>query len=109
MLRKRVYIAGPLGRGPERSANVERAVAAGMDVFRAGYAPLIPHLTHYIDPDDSHGYENWVDVDLAWVSAADAVLRLPGASPGADRETAHAAHIGVPVFSSIKALARGLC
>lgn len=44
-------------------------------------------------------HETWLSVDLPWVAAADAVYRLPGESAGADRETAHAERLGVPVFT----------
>lgn len=37
-------------------------------------------------------------VDLPWVAAADVLLRLPGASMGADAEVHEARAFGVPVF-----------
>lgn len=46
-------------------------------------------------------HDEWLAVDLAWVAAADAVLRLPGESVGADREVAEAERLGIPVFHSI--------
>jgi hypothetical protein len=39
---------------------------------------------------------------LPWVSVADAVLRLPGTSPGADREVALALSLGIPVYYDIE-------
>ena len=51
-------------------------------------------------------HADWLDMDFAWVSVSDAVLRLPGESAGADRETAYAAERGVPVFTDIAALRR---
>jgi hypothetical protein len=41
-------------------------------------------------------------IDLAWVEVADAVLRIPGESSGAEREVAHALHHGKPVFTSVE-------
>ena len=43
---------------------------------------------------------------MPWVAVADAVLRLPGLSKGADMETALARNKGVPVFYSIEDVVR---
>lgn len=99
--RLRVYIAGPLSGSGDREANVRKAVEAGKACIKHGLAPLIPHLTHYVDPDDSLTHQVWLDVDLPWVSVADAVLRLPGESKGADMEVERATEVGVPVFFSM--------
>ncbi len=53
-------------------------------------------------PDLSH--EDFIDVDLPWVVASDAVLRLPGESKGADAEVNCALDHSVPVFYSIDEL-----
>lgn len=95
--RTRIYVAAPLSKG-DRLANVQRAVDAGRELIQRGYAPLIPHLSNAMDPDDSLGYEAWLEIALAWVIQADAVLRLPGESAGADREVSLATAIGIPVY-----------
>lgn len=46
-------------------------------------------------------HTDWIEVDLPWVVASDAVLRLPGESTGADMETSCARDHGVPVFGSV--------
>ena len=46
-----------------------------------------------------------MEIELPWVSVADAVLRLPGESLGADLEVARAEEAGIPVFRSIADLA----
>jgi hypothetical protein len=43
-----------------------------------------------------------LDYDLNWLAKCDAVLRLPGASSGADREVEYAQKLGIPVFYSIE-------
>jgi len=105
-LRPRVYIAGPLSGSGDRLENVQRAIDAGLELVKLGYAPLVPHLTHFMDPDDSLGQETWYDVDVPWVLAADAVLRLPGKSRGADIECLAAVTSPkyIPVFNSIDEL-----
>jgi hypothetical protein len=35
-------------------------------------------------------HAEWIELDLEWVEASEAVYRLPGASDGADQEVAHA-------------------
>lgn len=103
MRRMRVYVAGPISKG-DREANIKQAMDAGTKLLEAGYAPLIPHLTDFMEPGSTHGterYEWWLETDLAWIETADAVLRLPGESVGADREVAHALKMGIPVFYDI--------
>jgi hypothetical protein len=98
-----VYVAGPL-TGGDMLDNVRNAVEAGDRLVKSGFAPLVPHLcvlAHWICP---RPYESWMAQDLAWVGNADAVLRLPGESSGADREVAHARKNGIPVFDSVEAL-----
>lgn len=98
----RVYVAGPYSADPERCT--ADAVRAADELLRLGYAPLVPHLKHPWITWTAHGYETWMRLDLAWVEAADVLLRLPGASPGADREVEHARAHGVPVVGSVEHL-----
>jgi hypothetical protein len=88
----------------DRQANVRRAIEATRELIRRGYAPLCPHLTTYVDPTDELGHATWLEVDRPWVLASDAVLRLPGISPGADMEVAWATEAGIPVVHSLDEL-----
>lgn len=88
-------------------ANVRRAVDVGMTLFRAGYAPFIPHLSHFVDPlalCGTEAYEGWLELDRSFISVCDALLRLPGYSAGADREVDFAQFCGTPVFFSLEDL-----
>ena len=78
--------------------NVRRAIEAGHALADAGFAPFIPHLTHYWDEMFPREYESWMAMDFAFLSVCDGVLRLEGFSPGADREVAFAKELGIPVF-----------
>lgn len=93
-------------------------------LMRAGFAPFNPALSVYAGgavsyhegdkflnavgyaassfPDVTH--DDWLQMDFAWVAASDAVLRLPGDSLGADRETAFATAAQIPVFHSLEDL-----
>jgi hypothetical protein len=117
----RVYIAGPISTG-DLYGNVAQATKVFRDLVDIGVAPWCPHWSVfsgelYVDPegDAEDGnvwttarvngcgltHKQWLDVDLAWVEAADAVLRLPGESKGADAEVARAREVGIPVFYSV--------
>lgn len=105
-MRKKVYVAGPLSGSGDRMENIQRAIDAGTELIKLGYAPLVPHLTHYMDNDDSLGWDAWIEVDIPWVLSTDAVLRLPGKSKGADVECLAAVTSPryIPVFNSIEEL-----
>ena len=122
MTRKRVYVCGPVSRG-DLLPNVRQADEAFFALMRAGFAPLNPLLSVFAGSADRSGpslsrvtatadplpggttHGDWMAADLPWVAVADAVLRLPGESVGADLETAHAAACGVPVFHDLESLA----
>lgn len=107
-LRTRVYVAGPITLGSV-AQNVERAIHAGKFLLDAGYAPFVPHLSHFAEPlstwrGDPLRYEKWLDLDRSFIAVCDALLRLPGESRGADREVAWATEIGIPVFHTMAGL-----
>lgn len=95
---KYVYVAGPLS-SPEPIGNTAAAVSTAEYLSMHGVIPFVPHLLsfwHYLYP---HDYEFWMRQDEAWLDKCDAVLRMPGASPGADREVDHALNVlKIPVF-----------
>lgn len=99
-VRTRIYVAGPISAGnPEE--NCRRAVGMGFVLMDAGYAPYVPHYSWFVDVESTYGkgrYEQWLELDLSWISTCHALLRLPGPSAGADREVAWAHQIGVRVF-----------
>ena len=130
MSRVRVYIAGPITHG-DLADNVNRATAAFADLADAGLAPFCPHWSVFsakpasprmsapglYDPSVVVAYgtaaghprlahDDWLAVDLAWVAAADAVLRLPGESKGAGREMAEARRLNIPVFGTVGEIVR---
>jgi hypothetical protein len=97
---KRIFIAGPYTTG-DPAVNVKAALDAATPLLNAGAMPYVPHLNHFwhfVYPQD---YEVWVDLDLEFLAACDALLRLPGESPGADGEVARARELGIPVFDNL--------
>lgn len=107
-MRQRIYISGPISRGCLQ-ANIDRAREAAMQLIDAGYAPLCPQLTCFLESNEpsvhaGFPHDTWMEVDYPWVAASDALIRLPGESRGADREVAWANTHGVPVYFSVQNL-----
>lgn len=106
LYRSRIYVAGPISLG-DQDENVRRGVAAGLELLQAGYAPFIPHLSHYVNSEAVLGtedYEKWLQLDFSFIRTCSGVLRIPGISPGADREVAFARTLRLPVFYDIPSI-----
>jgi hypothetical protein len=99
----RVYVAGPYTR-PDPCANTHRAVHVGQKLWDGGYAPFVPHLTHFWHTMIPNPYESWLAFDIEWLHACDVMLRLDGESSGADKEEEEAKKSGIPVVRSLKEL-----
>lgn len=108
-MRQRIYVAGPISRG-DLAHNIQQAREAGDRLLKAGFAPFVPHLSVFWSGNTPEVLpagttaEDWYAVDLPWVAASDAVLRLPGESVGADKEVALAIELGIPVYYNLDAL-----
>lgn len=99
-----IYVAGPYTQG-DPATNVASALEAADQVLALGHVPLVPHLSHYWHQISPKDYEAWLAIDLAYLAACDGLLRLPGYSPGADREVEFAKAQGLPVWYGLEALA----
>jgi hypothetical protein len=94
-----VYVAGPLNGSGTQDRNIRRACLVAEEIRRAGLVPFVPHLNvlwALVCPTE--GEEEWMRWDLAWLEKCDALYRLSGVSPGADREVARAKQLGISVF-----------
>jgi len=100
---KYIYIAGPLTSSGYASDNIRKAVWAAEKVISDGHWPFLPHLTHFwhmISPHRvNHETSLWMKMDRAWLEKCDALVRLEGASVGADLEVQWARDDLKPVFS----------
>lgn len=101
--RIRVYLAGPITQG-NREHNFNQAADAHKALLAAGFAVLNPMLSMMLPGCWDIPHRTWLDSDLPWVECAEAVLRLPGASMGADEETEHAKEWSIPVFHDMASL-----
>ena len=100
---KVVYIACPY-TGGDVAANVARCMEVAHLLMDAGYCPIAPLLSHFLHVHRQRPYEDWMAIDMELLRRSDAVIRLSGESPGADRETAAAALFGIPVVRTIPEL-----
>lgn len=100
---KTVYVAGPLTKG-NLFANVREAALMGDRVWRAGFAPFVPHVFSLGEVIVPREYEDAMAFDFEWVRRCDALLRLEGESPGADREVAYARECLIPVYYNLEDL-----
>lgn len=103
MRRIRIYIAGPMTKG-DRATNYAKGLVADGRLIGLGFATYLPHHSFISNAFHGHHYEEWMDNDFSWIRVVDAIFRLPGKSPGADREVAFAKELGIPVFQNLPSL-----
>jgi nucleoside 2-deoxyribosyltransferase len=114
MTRRYIFLAAPYqGTGTHDHtsyfaihANISRVHAMALALARLGYGFFAPHVhsahNEVIAPDVPAAY--WYELDLHFLHACDAVLRLPGDSRGADAECREAAKSGIPVYDTLETL-----
>ena len=100
---KTVFIASPYTLG-DVGVNVKESMDVANTLMNLGYNPFIPLLYHFQHIVNPRPYEDWIEIDLHWLSKCDCVLRLPGESSGADGEVKRAGELGIPVYYSINEL-----
>jgi len=99
----KIYVAGPYTLG-DIGINVKNSLDAANELMDAGFCPFVPLLSHFWHIVHPRPYADWINYDIEWLYACDAVLRLPGASSGADNEAKLAELHDIPVFYSIEDL-----
>lgn len=92
-----VYVAGPISGDPFG------CVRQSMDAFTAlremGCVPFCPQWSVIAEMVQPQLYEEWMAYDFDVIARADALVRLSGVSPGADREVVEAERLGIPVYT----------
>ena len=98
MTRPLVYVAGPITGDPWGCVRKATKAARALDTdYRFDtYLPQLSVLWEIVDPQP---YEYWISLGFNMLSRCDGLIRLPGDSPGADREVNHALELGLPVLS----------
>lgn len=102
-----VYVAGPIGSIPHRRRlNALAAIQLAnelRDIDPKRIFPFVPHLMESWNQSFPRAYEDWMSYDEFWLDRCHVLFRIPGESPGADREVAHARRLGIPVVESVEA------
>lgn len=92
-----VYIAAPYRSNP--TANTNRAIAVADKLHESNVVTcVVPHLTLLWDTIIAHDEDHWLAYDMALLDRCEALLRLPGYSPGADAEVDYAYRNDILVF-----------
>ena len=104
---RRIYVAHPIGANDEhRSRKIAAALEATRALLVAGFAPWTPGMFAASFGNSAAdwllSYEQWCALDMEFLEVCHAVLRLPGESPGAEREVSRARALGLPVFHTVE-------
>ena len=95
-----VYIAAPYSSDPV--GGTHRAIAVAERLEGTGLiTPVVPHLNLLWDLIYTHTNDFWYSMDLALLDRCNALLRIPGVSPGADDEVIFAEEAEIEVFFEI--------
>lgn len=76
-------------------------MAATIQILDAGHEPFCPLLSHFLDLVHPRPWEEWMRLDMAWLKCAEAFVRIPGDSEGADIERDRAHEELIPCFNSV--------
>ncbi len=93
-----VYVAAAYTH-PDPIINTRAAIDAWVTLYDAGFIPIVPHTTlliHLVHPMPTAA---WYEYDLEILAHCGWLLRLPGASVGADREVEFAIENGIWVYT----------
>jgi hypothetical protein len=101
-------VAGPYSSGAvdaaARAANLRALNEAALAVFRCGHVPVIG-VNLALPIIDAAGADSFDEImtplSLSLAERCDAVLRIGGASAGADEEVARFRARGLPVFHAL--------
>lgn len=106
-----ILIAGPYRSGTDGdpaliAANLERLEAAAAPIHRLGHVPMIGEwvalpVLRGMDPAEEADGDVMYETARRLLQHCDAVLRLPGASLGADTDVEIARERGLPVYRTI--------
>lgn len=110
-----IYISGPLTKGETANMqeilfNLGAAQEAAYQIIKMKACPFLPHLSWHLSEwiksyhHEAIPYRAWMELCVKMVNVCDAVLVLPGESPGRDTEESYAAHVKKPIFYSLESL-----
>ncbi|MBS1663051.1 MAG: DUF4406 domain-containing protein [Bacteroidetes bacterium] len=110
-----ILIAGPYRSGTNddpflMSVNLRKLETAALPIFRAGHIPVIGEwvalplmeVAGSMNVGDSVSEEILYPVAARLITKCDAVVRLEGASKGADEDVRLAKELGLPVYYNVE-------
>ena len=101
IMKGKVYIAGPYTDG-DTAVNVRKAFEIANELADNGFAPFVPHYTHFWHMLFPRPKEFWLKLDREYLKSCDCVFRIEGNSKGADEEEKFARALGIPVFYCVE-------
>lgn len=100
----KIYVAGPLTAKSKlgEEQNALHAIKIGIEVFKKGHIPYIPHLTILVERAGlSLSKKDWVEKwDKPWLEVCDAILII-GWSDGVEQEVEIAGKNRLIMYRSI--------
>lgn len=101
---KWVYLAGPMSGSGLIHRNLATAAELWEKLRQLEFHPIAPQWSMIQDMLFPVEWEDWLQYDFETILKCDFVFRLPGESPGADREVHFAGQHRIPVVYSIARL-----
>ncbi|MCB9073202.1 MAG: DUF4406 domain-containing protein [Bdellovibrionaceae bacterium] len=110
-----IMVAGPFGHGTkseeEKRVNLQKLNQAAVDVFRKGHIPIIG-VNMALPMIKVVGQESYSEImmplSLSLCDRCDAILRIEGASIGADKELAKFQKQGKIIYRNISEIPNAL-
>jgi hypothetical protein len=99
----KIFISSPYTIG-DVAQNVKRQMDLANELMDHGYFPYVPLLSHFLHINNPRPYEDWLALDMQYLVICDALIRLEGASIGADREIEMAKFYAIPIYYSLNEL-----
>lgn len=95
---KIIYVAAPLGSGPDRERNRQNAARWCSWIAAQGHAPIASWIVIAGKVETDDGRKRGLEIDLALVARADELWLVGGrVSPGMTLEMHEARRLGIPV------------
>ena len=94
-----VYVAGHITIG-DRLSNIQNGCLVANALHRLGMIPFVPFPHELFHMLGKHAYNTILRFDMAWIEHSDCLFRIPGESPGADKEVSRARRLEIPVLES---------
>ena len=106
------YLSGTEGDPQKIARNRERLESYALPIYERGHLPMVGewmalpiiHAAGGREADDEPFRAYQYPVAHRLLECCDAVLRIPGESPGADLDVSRAVQLGLPVYRAVSEL-----